>query len=98
MTWQPTDWAAVEARNDRFILRCAAAGRRIYYADLGAGEVAYRIDNTAADDTDPDAFDTSEITDEVHNLIVNGLLRQVRPDLDAVISDAGRAYLAEVSR
>ena len=89
MTWQPIDLAEVAARRDKEILRVAAVERIEKRTDPYDGLVY------AYDEQDGDEFDGSNCSDEVMDLIRAGLLT----DRGGVIriTDAGRAYLAEVA-
>jgi hypothetical protein len=96
-TWTPTDWGAVDRNNTIALLKVAAAGRRIYMVEEN-GDRFYRFDNIDSDwgDNIPDgSMWVEEITEMVHD----GLLEQVGDWMpDAVITDAGRDYLAETTR
>ncbi len=96
MTWQPIDLNVQEQRNFIALLKVAAAGRRIYMVEE-YGEGFYRFDNTDSD-WDDNIPDGSQWADEVMWLANAGLLLRLGGFLpDVVITDAGRAYLAEAT-
>lgn len=92
MTWEPIDLAAVGAKLKTEILHKAAV-ELVYLGDDPYNSIwkAYRFEERPGD-----LFDGSNITDEVMELIRDGLLT----DRGGVIriTDAGRAALTEGDR
>lgn len=88
MTWQPINLSEVAHQLNIEILRAAANGH--VNAHREDGYVIYGYDHEAGDYQ----FEGSDVTEEVCDLVRDGLLVG-RPGT-VEITDAGRAFLAEV--
>jgi hypothetical protein len=95
MTWTPIDLAAVAEANRIALLKVAGAGRTIeLYEDPCEGWL-YRFENVDSDWGD-DIPDGSMWGEEIVEMVRDGLFDS--RDRQVYITDAGRAYLAEVAR